>query len=266
MHAQIATEVPEIVDGLLSVLRASVPMGSAEGTFALDPAQRLMAGFSPCAAAMAMIRELAACDDDDAVLRSGADGAVLVRAAVALLRAAPAGAAAVGGALGVLQKGIVGPGEVLNFMMLRFGAPAAAAAAAPELAPLFSALDAAADALAGVVAAAARALRGSAGEAHAPRGGVGDANKHLMIEFPLESLTKMLKAAAAAAGAARPPAVTRATYRAVLDACVAVIALVPAGAGASHWAMTSGVHAYSFLVCGGAWALLRCGQGGRCTL
>lgn len=222
---QITAEVPEIVDGLVDVMRASVP----EGCFELDPALK-----APCDAAMAALKELVDRGDEAAVLRRGADGAVLVRAAVALLRQAPY----------VDRRGHwAGRASSLEL----FG------------------VDAVATTLASAMEPAIRALRDGAAPYYKCRTEEDKRVTYLlrddgdlrgfswMIESPLRILHKLLKAAAAAAGAERPP-VSHATARAVLGVAAAAIALLPPGAernafnGAPNWALGIATQAYMFLV------------------
>lgn len=233
------------------MLRVSV----ADDSFELAPDHFGMGPINPCTTAMVVLSALVSEGDAAAVLR-GEQGAVLARAAVAVLRAVPAavddahGPGELLGGVAVIET----PCALLLNLLTRCGAPEAAAAAAPELSPCFSALDATASIISAVVAAGCRVL--SAAAASRRRGEVDISTEVLLspadgkvfvVARPLACLQFLLHAAMAASGAPRAP-VAAATAQAVLHACAAAVALVPPGVGMHHWSITGATMAYTIMV------------------
>lgn len=186
---------------------------------------------------MAVLSSLALHGNPAAVLqRGGEEGAVLARAAVALLRAAvPAGACDDVQRLGLST---LAPCSILLKLLKSAGAPAAA----PALALLLSNIDAAAGALAGAAAAAACALRAEAADLDLEADGLG-----MLVYYPMHGLELLFNAATAATGTTRPQ-MSAATARTVVRAAAAAIALLPPGAHSRHWAGPGAAAAYRFLV------------------
>lgn len=245
--------MPELTNALLGVLRDSVVGGS----FDLAPGHFGMGPINPCTTAMVVLSALVSEGDAAAVL-GGEKGAVVARAALAVLRAAPAaiddahGPGELLGGVAVIET----PCALLLNLLTRCGAPEAAAAAAPELSPCFSALDATASILAAAAAAGCRVLRAAAASR---RRGEPDIStevllsppdsdgKVFLVARPLACLQFLLNAAMAATGAPRAP-VAAATARDVLHACAAAVALVPPGVGMHHWSITGATMAYTIMV------------------